>query len=372
MLTLKKLCMTALFVVLFASGTFLASAADDTVVQSIYEQSGADSLGEALEHKTQQRLKEDNISVYSADGVSFESIMKTLVSSAKSQSAEPFGCAIKLIGIMLLTVMIQGFSDGIGERTSDRVLNTVAGCASSVCLFMPLCQLANRASDTVSAAGNFSFVFTPVYAAILASSGRPVTATAFSAWSVAAGAFFSYILKAFVLPLCMMLLGFAVISACGSGFGLDAAAQSVAKGVKWVLGICSVIFVGVISLRGVVSANADSLAFKTTKFIISGAVPIIGSALGDAALAVQSGLATVKGGVGAFGIIAFAYIFIPVITETILWSAVIAFCSFMANLLGAKQIEKTFTSAGAVTGMLFASELFSLSVIIVSSAWALK
>lgn len=371
---MKKLACLAAVLLMALCCVFSAGAQEngESITEALYKQSGIYETKQALPEETQRLLKQSGISEMVPENTDTNMIFKTLASVAQGSMDEPIRCAVRMLGIIILTVLVQGIGEGLKNRLSDGTVNMVAGCAAAICLFEPLCSLAERASDAVGAASTFSLTFAPAYASILAASGQPATAAAFSTWTLAAGTLFSGLLKVVVVPACGILLGISVISACTSGFGLENAAQSVSKGIKWLLGIFAVIFTGVMSLKSVVASGSDGIGIKTAKFVISGFVPVIGSALGEAAQTVQSSLVAIKGGVGAFGIIAFAYIFIPVVTENIIWSGVMAICGFVSSLLGAKQMEKAFTAAGSVLGMLLAAELFSLAVITVSSASTLR
>ncbi|MBQ6569079.1 MAG: hypothetical protein IJL87_02340 [Clostridia bacterium] len=359
--------MIALTAVLFLALIFTPRCF--AVGEQIARETRAFELDRALPDGTRENLEQSEIS---ADNVNTDGIGDYIVSCIKSAGQKPMECGAKMIGLMLLSVLVLGVGESIKDRKIADVLGMVCGCACMLCLFEPLCRLAQSASEAVGAASTFSLAFTPVYGALLILAGKPATAAVFGGRAAAAGAFFTFLTKSVVVPACSVLLGFSVLSCAGIGVGGDKVAQSISKAVKWLMGICAVLFAGIISLNSAVAAGTDSLALRTAKFVISGSVPVIGSALGDAVSAVSGSVSAIKSGVGAFGIIAFAYIFIPVISQNIMWSAVIGFCSFAAEMLGLDNLKKTFSAAGAVSGMLLACELFSLTVIVISAGAVLS
>ena len=63
------------------------------------------------------------------------------------------------------------------------------------------------------------------------------------------------------------------------------------------------IFVGVVSLEGTMSSSVDGITAKTTKAIVSSAVPVVGKILGDAVDTVLGGGIILKNAIGLVGVI---------------------------------------------------------------------
>lgn len=63
------------------------------------------------------------------------------------------------------------------------------------------------------------------------------------------------------------------------------------------------IFVGVVSLEGTLSSSVDGITAKTTKAIVSSAIPVVGKILGDAVDTVLGCGIILKNAVGLLGVI---------------------------------------------------------------------
>ena len=224
--------------------------------------------------------------------------------------------------------------------------------------------------NALTASEHFTVAFTPIYAAIVSVSGAPVSAASFSAVTSVICSVVSVMICTVILPVSRMLLGFSVISSCSSNSGISGAADMVQKYVKWILNICSVIFMGVLTLKGVVASSSDTVASRTARFVVSNFVPVVGGALSDATTVVYGSLKVLKSTVGAFGIVAFGYIFLPVIIELLVWMAVVEFCAFCSKLMGVKSAEGMFSSIASVMGILMSATVFSLFALVISTASA--
>ncbi len=63
------------------------------------------------------------------------------------------------------------------------------------------------------------------------------------------------------------------------------------------------IFIAILSFEGTLAANVDGFTAKTTKAIVSTAIPVVGKALSDAADSVVGAASITKNAVGVLGII---------------------------------------------------------------------
>lgn len=70
-----------------------------------------------------------------------------------------------------------------------------------------------------------------------------------------------------------------------------------------VLGIVLTVFVGVVSLEGTLSSGVDGITAKTTKAVVSSAIPVVGKILGDAVDTVLGCGIVLKNAVGLVGVV---------------------------------------------------------------------
>ena len=93
--------------------------------------------------------------------------------------------------------------------------------------------------------------------------------------------------------------------------GENAAGNGVLRGLAEGIGSLSAgalkliltLFTAYLAVAGGVSGNVDRVALKTAKFAVSGAVPVVGGVMSDAAETVLSGAVLLRGSVGVFGMI---------------------------------------------------------------------
>ena len=74
----------------------------------------------------------------------------------------------------------------------------------------------------------------------------------------------------------------------------------------------------------------------------------------------KSGMLLLRNSVGAFGIIATAYIFLPVIIRTILWSFVVGIGESVCDTMKLSDLQKLMKSLASTLSLLLAVLVFSL------------
>ena len=131
-------------------------------------------------------------------------------------------------------------------------------------------------------------------------------------------------------------LALGLVGSVSPGMKLDAAGGAINKACSWLLGLAATLFVGLLSLQGLVGAAADSLAGRAIRFSLSSFVPVVGGALSEAFSSVQGCLQLLKSTLGGFGILATALIALPPLLECALWSLTLSLCSMgvLKTLMG--------------------------------------
>lgn len=131
--------------------------------------------------------------------------------------------------------------------------------------------------------------------------------------------FMGNIIQNVILPFLLIFASLVIISKISDKVQIDKIAKFFKSGIVWFLGIVLTIFVGVVSLEGTLSSSVDGITAKTTKAIVSSAIPVVGKILGDAVDTVLGCGIILKNAVGLLGVVIVIGICImPVIKLTIL------------------------------------------------------
>ena len=361
----KLLFLFTVFVIAFGIIPFSVSA--DDVYSEQYSLSGADELKNSLDSETREFLDRNGIDASDGnwtDKLTVGNVFVHIAEFIKSGAKVPISCGGAMIGIIIIFAVAASF-DADGRYTDA----TAFACTVAVVSVLAggVWPAVTAASSAVRGSATFMLAFVPVFASLAALAGGTVTAAAMGGVLLTAAETVSSVCSFAVLPLAG---GYLALSVCGSIS--NPAFVGLANGLKklsvWILSLISTMFLGVLSIQTVISSASDTIALKTTKFIVGTTVPVAGQALSEAASAVTASLMLLRSSVGIYGVVAISAIFLPILVELILWRAVIIVCAFTADTFGADKISGLLRSVDGMISVLLGISLLVAAMFIISLA----
>lgn len=321
----------------------------------LYQNSGADTLMEALPEEAQSLLQNvgaDPMEAPAPDAAA--KLFSALSEGFRAEWTAPARALLTLLASCVLCRLVQEFA---AKELSYAVSVCGALCAA-VTLLSPMASLLEQAARVTDAAAVFLLAAVPVYAGLLFTAGNTVTAPTYGALSLAA---------ANAVSVLRVFLAFSVASAVTS-FDLKRLTDALYKVIKWALVLAVTVYTGVLSVQTIVANSAEMAGGKAAKMLVSGAIPIVGSAFSDAFSVIVSGAALVKNGVGAFGLLASLAIFLPLCIKAAAW-LLICFCAGLAaEVLGLKPLASFLNGCAAALRLLIAAVCSVGAVAVVSAA----
>ena len=201
----------------------------------------------------------------------------------------------------------------------------------------------------------FSKLLLPTVTAAAAAAGSPGGAVA----RQLATMLFSDVLITLITQLLLPLV-YAYIAACVAHAAVgNEGLKRIAGTLKWlvtaVLTTVLVVFVGYLTVSGVIAGTTDAVTVKAAKFTMSSLVPVVGGILSDAAETVLAGAGILKNAVGVFGMLAvLAMCVVPFLQLGIHYLAYKAAAALSATVSGGRVaglIDQLGGAFGLVLGM---------------------
>lgn len=366
----KWIALAVFLFFLLLPGVAWAAEGEADLYEEQKEASGADALPDALPDETRELLDQIGMGEITQDSVfnlSPGQFFSQTADLVREEGAAPLKAAVSVIGIIVLCAVLQGVKTSFGEQETARVFHIVCVLAAAALVVAPVVSCAVRAEETVRGSFVFMTSFVPVLSAILTAGGQPVTASSYSLLTLGAADIASGLYANIVVPALNMVLALSVVSSAAPRLNLKGLTSFLQKTVKWILGFSMTIFVSILSLQGVVGNAADSVAVKATKFILGSAVPVVGGALSDALSSVQGYVGLLKTTVGAFGMVAGIFLFLPLLVECLLWLLAVNVCAAVGDILNFGEMADLLRAVGGVIGLLIAIVLSCAFLLIISS-----
>lgn len=376
MFKMKRILTIAFTLLLILSSVVSVSAADtDGDLKEYYEsqleKSGANDLYYSLSDDAKDSL--NAIGVNSADwkqlnSLSVGAVFLQVLNLFGQSALQPVVCMLTVIGIIIFCALSDCFKDSSGATPLDGTVSIITAlCLCSVIVF-PVADTLTAGTNAIKNGAGFMLLYVPIMAGILIASGNSITGASYYSTVMAAGEVISQLGSKLLSPILNMLLGITVISSLCAKIKLNGIIGLAHSVFKWVVSFMMSIFVSVLSFQTFIGTAADNTGIRAAKFAISSFVPVVGGALSDAFLTVQSSLRLLKSGVGVFAILGTAALYLPAIIKCVVWLFTISCCSAVAEVFSLGVPVSLLGGVKKVITLLLALLLCCMTVMIISTA----
>ncbi len=332
--------------------------------------SGADQLMSALDDETINLLEQLGINEIDFDhllNISPQSLLNLFLKIITGKMQNPLKMFAAVLSVIILCAMMECFKVSFSEKSLGGLFSLVSTVLIGLIIVIPMMECISHVCSAITLSSNFMLIFVPVITVLLAASGKPVTASGLNLIIFTAAELISRFSSSLLIPLLCIYLAFSIVGVLSPDINLSGLSDIIKKSVNFILGFFSTVFVSMVSLQGILGQSADTVATRTTKFLLGNFVPVVGGAIGDTITTVQSCVGLTKNTVGAFGLIAAVLIYIPVIAELIVWILCVQACSAAAALFGLKTAGDLLKAIYYTLSLLLSILLFCAVLLIIST-----
>ncbi len=359
---MKKLAVILLFAMLFI---FPVSANEDTYQHGI-EITEAERINDALPKEVLDWLQENNIDFSDENWVNnfnAGSVFSYIWFFLRSGMKTPLKTGGAIIGVILISTAFPALSNG--EKNFDAAKYSCV-LATAITVAIPVWKAVSAAVAAIKGCGTFMLSFVPVFAVIVSVSGGVASAVSMSTVLLMVSELLVSICAFSVLPL---MGGYLAMSLCSSVSPLVNTA-GITEGIKkvglWIMSLVSTVFLGILSVQTAVNSAADSVALRTTKFIIGTSVPVAGAALSEATAVLSSSLSLLRTSVGIYGVVALCAIILPIVISLMLWRVMLMISTVVSEAFSQPLITKLLKSVDMMLSLLVGVCLLVGAVFIIS------
>lgn len=319
----------------------------------LLEQSGAADLTEDVDGSIRAGLESYGVSMDEPESIQKFGIgtVFTIVKNGIQDSlTAPLRLLMLFSAVILCSALLHAVQQGKNAVICEMigVMGAVSACAKE------LCDCFQQGKTILGQCTDFMTMFTPVFSSLMTATGQIGTAAAYQTGMLFLTNCMMQVMDHILLPFLSMSFAIAIANAVHTEHTLDGLLQLTKTIVTWSLGFLMSIFIGVISIQSIVSNATDGFATKTTKYVVSNFVPIVGGAVSDAYTTVLGSLQVLKSATGAIGIAILLLIFLPVLLRVILYRLVLKIAVALGDLFSVKQVARFLRGAEQVLSMLFA------------------
>ncbi len=321
----------------------------------LLEESGANRLFADIPNDAKDLLHENNIdSIDSKDilDIGFFDFVRSVWQTTKKAVTKPLTVFLSSIGVILLCALLNSLKSGFNDASYEKVFSVVSVICIATTIIVPIAQMITKTADVIKQVSAFLLSFIPVYVGIITTSGKPISAMTYSASLAGVVQVISRISASVLVPLLAIYLAFCLIGSTSTQINIDGIARAVKNTVIVVLSFLMTIFIGLLTVQGVVATSADTVSMKATKFALTAFLPVVGAAISEALNSVQGCMGVIKSTVGGFGIIAVIAAFLPSIITVMLMQLSLSVTGAISDMLATDRITSLLKAASSVLSLL--------------------
>ena len=287
---------------------------------------------------------------------SLKELLSEVFTSLVGEKGEIYSFSLMLIGSVALFSLASNCHESFAKQTRGAV-----GTVISFSIFPFISSALSSVGQSLSHLSSFFAALTPIAVGITALGGGASTAGVQASGMYTTLTVIGGVGGKVFLFLSTFGLAIALLSSLGNSY-----AVSVGKGIKsvftWLVGIFTTLITAVFSIQTLVASAADSAAMRTAKYMASGLIPVVGSAVSGALSTLASGLAYAKTVVGGGAIAVVLSLVISPLVLLLLYRFTLTLATNFADLSGADGAAAVFTAYRYVLDMTVA--IYVLSVLV--------
>lgn len=304
---MKRLVGILLIALLMILPTQKVYADNEETIQEQQEEFGIQDFLKNSEQYMGEFFDDVDIGEVLKDAIQGEVDNSTFAKKVLNLLGSEFVTSIKAIGSILAIIVIHSILKAISEGLENESISKLIYYAQYILIITIIManfsDIVTMVQNTTSNLVVFMNMLVPLLITLMMYTGSITTSGVIEPIILFMINFIGNIIQDILLPLLMIFIALVVLSKLSDQVKIDKLAKLLNSGVVWFLGIILTIFVGVVSLEGTMSSSVDGITAKTTKAVVSSAIPVVGKILGDAVDTVLGCGIILKNAVGLVGVI---------------------------------------------------------------------
>ncbi len=226
---------------------------------------------------------------------------------------------VSILAIIIIHSVLKSISESLENDGISKLIYYVQYILIVTIIMANFSDIIKLVQDTTSNLLGFMNMLVPLLVTLMLYTGSITTSTVIEPIILFMVNFIGNMIQNLIIPLVLIFTSLVVISKISDRVQIDKLSKFLKSGIVWLLGIVLTIFVGVVSLEGTLSSSVDGITAKTSKAVVSSAIPVVGKILGDAVDTVLGCGVVLKNAVGLVGVIIIIGICImPILKLTVL------------------------------------------------------
>lgn len=210
---------------------------------------------------------------------------------------------VSILAIILIHSILKSISESLENNNISKLIYYVQYILIVTVIMSNFTDIIKLVQDTTGNLIGFMNALVPLLITLMMYTGSITTSSVVEPIILFMINFIGNIIQNLIIPFVLVLISLVIISKISDKVHIDKLSKFFKSGIVWFLGVVLTVFVGVVSLEGTLSSSVDGITAKTTKAVVSSAIPVVGKILGDAVDTVLGCGIVLKNAVGLVGVV---------------------------------------------------------------------
>lgn len=283
------------------------SLASEEIIESAEEMLDISSFISEAQKYTEDVFNDVNFSDILSSAITGDidetSIAKKIINLLGIEIRQQITMVGSIIIIIVVHSILKSVSDGLDNGGISQITYFVQYILIVTLIMTNFAGIISSIKDTIQNLVGFSYSLIPLLLALMMITGNLVTASTVQSILLIMITFIGSFIATFLLPMVLIGTSLGIISKISDKVQIDKIAKTFKSSVVWILGIVLTIFTTVLSLESSLTGHVDKITTKTTKAVVSNAIPVVGKILSDTTEMVLGSGIVLKNAVGIIGVI---------------------------------------------------------------------
>ena len=273
---------------------------------------------------------------------------------------------IKIIGISLLCTILKHLQNNFSGNVSE-IAFYVCYMLIIILISISFSNIVSGCIKSISKLKNFMNIIIPVLITLLLTMGNIATVSILQPVILTMISVITTIVSNLVIPIVLISTILNLVSNISEEVKLEKLSKFFKSSMIYLIEFMMIIFVGILSLEGTLSAGVDGVTAKVAKTVVSNSVPVVGKLLSDATDSVIGSIGITKNAIGVIGILVIVAITSGPIIKSfflmLMFNLTSAICDTIADSRISKCLSLTAESIKLIFGiMVMVTFLFIIAI----------
>lgn len=208
-----------------------------------------------------------------------KALLSNILKMLGKETLESATVMVSVIIVIIIHSILKSVSDGLQDKSISQIIYYIQYILIVTLIMQNFSKIIVMIKESVQNLVGFMNSLIPILITLMLTTGNIVSASIVQPIILFIITFIGNFITTIIIPLILVSTSLGIISKVSDKVQIDKLSKFIKSSVIWVLGIVMTLFVGVLSIEGVLSSNVDGIAAKTTKAAVSNFIPVVGKIL---------------------------------------------------------------------------------------------